>query len=576
MKDTSALIIDGYVDEPACFGVPPYISPYIRYIAGALRERGFTEERIDYFTIDSVRKDPRSVAGLAAKADIVIIVAGMTVPGKYLRSTPIGPGEIESIFNASPGLKVLGGPIRLGFSYEGGKAARAHGITGENMYLSKGDIEAFVFDVLSDSTTMKDADACVHRFRTVSEIGRWSTKGSFIIKKHPDYPRVVCELETYRGCGRKVHCSFCTESFYGLSDYRPVENVIGEVAALYANGARYFRIGRQPDIFSYHAKDTGGDTPEPSPEALLSLYKGIRTVAPELKLLHMDNANPGTIAAYPDQCEAILRTIVQYHTPGDVAAMGMESADPAVIRANDLKAMPDEVFNAIALINEIGRRRGANGMPELLPGLNFVHGLKGETKKTFELNYDFLRQVLDADLLLRRINIRQVMAFPGTSMYGKDELVAKHKKQFLRYKENVRRDIDLPMLRKLVPIGTVLRDMLCEVNDGGICFARQMGSYPLLAGIPSPMLLGSFTDLVVTGHGHRSITGIPFPLDINNASLTLIKELPGVGKDQAAIIRSMLPFQDKDDFLGRMGLSKANYAEQVVTLLRFDQASERL
>ncbi len=31
-----AYILDGYVDEPACLGVPPYVSPYIRTVAGAL------------------------------------------------------------------------------------------------------------------------------------------------------------------------------------------------------------------------------------------------------------------------------------------------------------------------------------------------------------------------------------------------------------------------------------------------------------------------------------------------------------------------------------------------------------
>jgi radical SAM superfamily enzyme with C-terminal helix-hairpin-helix motif len=567
----NAVIIDGYVDEPACFGVPPYVSPYIRYIAGALRERRFEEEEIHYFTIDSIRTDPRTAGELIKKADIVIIVAGMTVPGKYLRSTPISPGEIESIFSAVSGLKVLGGPIRLGFSYEGGKTARSLGIQAEEVHVSQADIEAFVFDILESSSTMKDAEICTHRFRSVEEIGRWSTKGTFIIKRHPDYPNIVCELETYRGCGRKVHCSFCTEPFYGASDYRPVDEVIQEVARLYDHGARFFRIGRQPDILSYHAKDTGGDILQPDPEVLLSLYRGIRIVAPELRVLHMDNANPATIAAYPQECKKILKTIVQYHTPGDVAALGMESADPEVIRANELKAMPDEVFEAIRMINEVGRARGENGMPELLPGLNFVHGLKGETKKTFQLNQDFLRKVLDADLLVRRINIRQVMAFPGTGMYGNDELVAKNKRMFLNYKENIRKDIDLPMLRKLVPSGTILKEVLCEVNDGNICFARQMGSYPLLAGIPAQMPLGEFIDVIVTGHGHRSITGVPFPLDVNTAPTSLIRELPGLGKNQAVTIKSMTPFSGIEDFLKRTDHMRLNNAEVLKEYLTFSQ-----
>ena len=46
-KNREAVILDGYVDEPACLGVPPYVSPYIRTVAGALTVRGFS---VRYFT----------------------------------------------------------------------------------------------------------------------------------------------------------------------------------------------------------------------------------------------------------------------------------------------------------------------------------------------------------------------------------------------------------------------------------------------------------------------------------------------------------------------------------------------
>ncbi|WP_340818697.1 radical SAM protein [Methanolobus sp. WCC4] len=546
-----AIIIDGYVDEPACFGVPPYISPYIRYIAGALRERGLQERDISYFTIDDIRKNPAKVSDIIQKADITIVVAGMTVPGKYLRSTPISIGEIESIFSASNGTNILGGPIRLGFSMEGGRKAERSLLDNTDATICRKDIEAFVFDILAEQNT--NHQEVEHRFRSVTEIGRWALNGAFIIEQHPDYPNVMCELETYRGCGRERHCSFCTEPSYGSSDYRPIEDVISEVSGLYKRGARYFRIGRQPDILSYHAKDKGGHIPEPDPDAILTLYKGIRNAAPQLKVLHMDNANPGTIATYPELCKDIFKTIVKYHTSGDVAALGMESADPDVVKANGLKAMPDDVFEAIRMINEIGRTRGSNGMPELLPGINIVHGLMGETKKTFDMNYDFLKRVMDSDLLLRRINIRQVMAFPDTPMYGNDKLVKKHKQIFLKYKEKIRKEIDLPMLQKVVPVGTILKDVLCEVNDGKMCFGRQMGSYPLLVGIPASMPLNNFTDITITRHGHRSVTGVPYPLNINSAPLQLIQELPGIGKKQAIEIQKHIPFSSKEDMIKRTG-----------------------
>ncbi|HJH32839.1 MAG TPA: radical SAM protein [Methanosarcinaceae archaeon] len=544
------VIIDGYVDEPACLGVPPYISPYPRYIAGALREHKIPQQDIYYVTIDQLRTSPEPAKNRIMSAGLVIIIAGMTVPGKYLRASPITPGEIESIFSIVSGTKILGGPIRLGFSDEGGKTASVPGIDAGDINLAHADVEAFVYDILQSEEHLHDPENVVHRFRTVDEIARWSVNGAFIIKQHPDHPDLMCELETYRGCGRRKHCSFCTEPFYGSSDYRAVFDVVSEVSALYGAGARHFRIGRQPDLFTYHATDTGGDIPEPDPYIIESLYRGIRNVAPGLRVLHMDNANPATIAAYPEESRAIMKTIIKYHTSGDVAALGMESADPKVVVANDLKAMPEDVFEAIKLINDVGGMRGANGLPELLPGLNFVHGLQGETKNTFGMNYDFMKTVLDADLLVRRINIRQVMSFPGTPMFGKDVLVKKHKKMFLKYKQMVRKDIDLPMLRKLVPNGTILRDVMCEISDH-ITFGRQLGSYPLLVGIPAKLPVGRFIDVTVTGHGYRSITGIPYPLKINHAPMKLIRELPGAGKKRTAKIINGVPYENEQDFLDK-------------------------
>lgn len=559
-----ALIIDGYVDEPACLGVPPYLSPYPRYIAGALRERGVSENNIHYLTIDTLRENSPADGELIGKADILVVIAGMTVPGKYLRASPITPGEIEAIFRASGGVKVIGGPIRLGFGKEGGRAARGTegGIGLEDAALARMDIEAFVYDLLQGqgetgwntgtSSRLEIPETIEHRFRTTAEIGRWGPKGAFLIRQHPDYPHCMCELETYRGCGRQVHCSFCTESFYGTSDYRPVEDVITEVSALYSQGARYFRIGRQPDLFSYHGTDVGGPVPRPEPEIIERLYKGIRNSAPDLSVLHMDNANPITIATYPEESEQILKTIIKYHTSGDVTAFGMESADPKVISANFLKASQEEVFEAIRLVNKLGSVRGINGLPEILPGINFVHGLMGESKKTFQLNYDFLKRVLDSGLLLRRINIRQVMAFPGTPIYGKDEAAKKHKKLFLDYKEKVRKNIDLPMLRRVVPEGTILRDVMCEVHENGLTFGRQLGSYPLLVGILASLPLRKFTDVAVTGHGMRSITGIPYPLNINSASSSLIRELPGLGRKAADSVIAGIPYANREDFLKRV------------------------
>ena len=535
------------MDEPSCLGVPPYISPYPRYIAGALVDKGLPADNIHYITIDQIRTGQG--LDLLQKAGMIIIIAGMTVPGKYLKGTPINTAEIRDITrlaNETP--IILGGPIRLGYASQGGKIATKLDIEGLTMALA--DIEAFVFDIFGPGIALNDPGIVDHRMRSTDEISRWGVKGAFIIRHHPDFPYVMCELETYRGCARPRHCSFCTEPFYGEPDFRPIKDVVFEAEALYIQGARYFRIGRQPDLFSYHAKDTGGELLRPDPGAIEQLYKGVRNVAPELKVLHMDNANPATIAAYPEESEEIARIIVKYHTSGDVAAMGMESADPAVIKANYFKAMPEDVMDAIEIINRVGGIRGKNGMPELLPGLNFIQGLKGETKETFYLNFQFLKGLLDSGLTVRRINIRQVMAFPGTPMWG-EETKNNYHNQFLNFKDKVRKQIDFPMLDRVVPVGTVLKDVLCEVDDG-ITFGRQLASYPLLIGIPSKLMLGRFIDVTVTGHGQRSITAIPYPLDINNAEPRLISQLPGVGKKRTTSIVKGRPYKDQHELFEKI------------------------
>jgi Uncharacterized Fe-S oxidoreductase len=153
-------------------------------------------------------------------------------------------------------------------------------------------------------------------------------------------------------------CAFCTETLYGPPQYRSKEGIKSEIAALSKNGAVHFRIGRQPDILTWHAGS--GEFPTPRPDLLEQLFSSIRVAAPNLKTLHIDNVNPGTIARHPEKAEEALSVIIRHHTPGDIAAFGMETADPEVIEANNLKATTEMVMDAIRIVHEIGsvRRNG--------------------------------------------------------------------------------------------------------------------------------------------------------------------------------------------------------------------------
>ncbi|MFA5221783.1 MAG: radical SAM protein, partial [Methanoregula sp.] len=236
-----------------------------------------------------------------------------------------------------------------------------------------------------------------------------------------------------------------------------------------------------------------------------------------------------------------LAAIIRHHTPGDVAAFGMETADPAVVVANNLKAQADEVLRAIEIVNELGGVR-KDGIPELLPGLNFVCGLAGETDATYGKNEQFLKKVLDAGLLVRRVNIRQVMPFEGTPAYTNNTL-GKHDRRFKEFKEYVRQKIDFPMLQRVFPVGTVLCDVRVEVS-GELSFGRQPGSYPILVGIPLNLPVRTVIDAVVVDWGMRSITALPVPVAINTLPASALRWLPGIGKKKVAAVIAKRPFKD--------------------------------
>ena len=557
----SVTIVDGYVDEPAHFGVPPYVSTYPRYTAGALVDAGVRSEAITYHTIDGLRDEPSQWQDVD-EADLLVYLGGMTVPGKYVGGTPAEPDEVREIAWTANGTSLMGGPVRFGVgeANEGGTETTRQDLDFD--FVAKGDVEAAAFDLVESGL-----EGFGDRMRDVEEVTRWAELGAFVVEDHPNHPDyLICELETSRGCAYR--CSFCTEPLYGSPSFRPPESVIAEVEALSEHGVRHFRIGRQADILAY-----GGDGEAPNPDALRELYGGIREVAPDLQTLHLDNMNPITVVKWPEQAREGIRIIAEHNTPGDTAAFGLESADPVVQAENDLNVSAEECLEAVRIVNEEagwrpgddsrrGPAAGPDGprlgpsvgpdaprrLPKLLPGINLVHGLKGEREETYELNLEFLRTVYDEGLLLRRVNVRQVMAFAGTEMSETGASIAKdHKRLFKRYKRTVREEIDNPMLERVAPPGTVLPDVHLEYHRDGKTFGRQLGTYPLLVAIPGERELGRTIDVAVVDHGYRSVTGVPYPLDLNAATMDELQAIPGIGRKRAGDLVVNRPYESVDE-----------------------------
>lgn len=536
-------ILDGYVDEPSCLGVPPYISPYPRYLAGAILSAGHDYE---YLTIDQARN------GGTLTGDTLVVIAGPVVPGRYLRGMPISPKEIIGLCEGFEGTRILGGPLARFGMYDA-TLERAFD------HIVKKDLDPFVYDFLSGGKT-------AHRDRNMNEWREWSISGSGAVKNHPDFPQpLIVELDSSRGCVRYLSggCSFCIEPLYGKPQFREVSDMVNEVQALYSAGIRNFRLGGQSCVFSYFAHGVGDtETPIPNPDAIENLLRGIRKVAPDLQILHTDNADPAVIATHPEESERIALHLVKYCTGGNVLALGVESVDPDVIARNNLNADAEQAKAAVRLINRVGSARSPTGLPHLLPGINFLIGLKGERKETFSRNLSFLRELLDSGMMLRRINIRQVLPVRGRFD------VRRHYLEFRKFKSRVREEIDRPMIKRILPEGTVLNDVFLELWKGRRTFGRQIGTYPILVGLPYKTELNRFVDVSILSHGYRSVTGIEFPLNPNTATLDALASLPQIGKKRAARIMRSRPFRNSSQFIGSM--DDRTVAEGVIRFLTFD------
>lgn len=440
------------------------------------------------------------------------------MPGNYIGGKPLSKKELFSLNLAKR--NILVGPIYLELSRKDINTLEDSGI----------EVIEFPFE-----------KALCEIFGLKFEYEKYLRAGAEVVLQHPWFPNIICEIETYRGC-YWAKCSFCIERFQSLF-FRDPENVVGEIKALYDFGVRHFRIGKQTDFFSYLA-DFSFDVPKPNAEKLKNFHRAIWNLCPKIKTLHLDNVNPKTIAEHIEEAKEVIKTVVLYQTPGNVAAFGLESADERVIRKNSLCATAEEVMVAIELINRYGRFPGYNGLPLFLPGINFVIGLKGETKETFEKNFEFLQEVMKRDLLLRRINIRQVKIFPGTPMEkeGYSRLM-KHKRYFYAFKNRVREEIDNKMLKKILPKGRKITDLYVEI-EGKISFARQIATYPILVGLIGNYKKGSFVDARVVDYGFRSVTAVETPLNVNTATLEQLMALLG---NKAVEIVKRRPFRSIDE-----------------------------
>ena len=91
------LVLDGYEDEPAAFGVPPYIGFHIRYVCGV-----FEKLKIDYdfITVDEYRMkllSGENADEYLSKYSGFVCIAGLSFLESISRGTPISLKELQNV-----------------------------------------------------------------------------------------------------------------------------------------------------------------------------------------------------------------------------------------------------------------------------------------------------------------------------------------------------------------------------------------------------------------------------------------------------------------------------------------------
>jgi radical SAM superfamily enzyme with C-terminal helix-hairpin-helix motif len=90
----------------------------------------------------------------------------------------------------------------------------------------------------------------------------------------------------------------------------------------------------------------------------------------------------------------------------------------------------------------------------------------------------------------------------------------------------------------------------------------------LLIGIPGVHELNNFYNVKVVDYGYRSITAVPFPIDINKASKETLQAILGVGKKRALRILANRPFKNKKQLIE--ALDDSDIVDKILEYVSFN------
>ncbi len=494
------VILDCYTDEPSRLGAPPYLGVHARYLAGTLESAG---RKYYYLTIDDLRvangekntfkksfnkrilnpsKNTNESINILEKCENIYVVMGCFVKYEYVSLEPPTFREVEDL------LRRFGNKNKVLFYALGGSTLSKRHI---NKVIPRNLFSDIVFGNIYNYFLNKKLNSFSPNYDRLKKIAL-SSAG---LLKQTSRPHII-EIETAIGCNRKPGCSFCIENLRDLPlQFRDPEDITEEVIALYSAGARYFRLGRQPNFYSYFNTD---------PKRVEFLLKGIREKCPKIKTLHIDNVSPHNVVS--EEGEEITKLIVKYCTSGNIAPFGVESFDKKVRKICNLNGSVDDIHNSISILNRYGSERGEDGMPLFLPGINIIYGLPGQSEKTLSINLENFKKILDDEMLIRRVFVRKL-----TSPFGEQfDIYSRHQEdEYQNWVKTIEENFIIPMLEKVYPVGTEIKGLRMEMYKNGNSILRKLGTCPVRVVINNrKLILDNFYNVkVIKQLKNRTIEG---------------------------------------------------------------------
>ena len=495
------VIIDCYTDEPSGLGVPPFLSVHSRYIVGCL-EQSNTEYY--YLTIDDLRyannerhfensfnkrilnttKNKENIKEIIKNAKNIYVVMGCFVKYEYVSAEPPTFNEVEELLNKYSNEKTN----KLLFYSLGGSELTRKSI--------RETVPPKLFnEIIFGNTYNYFLGETIQKFRpNYDKLKEIAVLSSNVVNQL-ERP-LIFEIETATGCNRNPGCTFCIEGMRGLPlQFRNKEDITEEIKSLYNKGARYFRLGRQPNFYAYKNCDVN---------EIEKIFQMIWDACPDIKTLHIDNVSPHNVNT--EEGEKITEIVAKYTTAGNITPFGIESFDSIVREKCNLNGSLDDIHKSIEIINKYGKEIGENGVPKLLPGINIIYGLDGQNENTLIHNLENFNKILSSGNLVRRVFVRKL-----TSPYGEqfDHYTSEELKEFATWSKSIEYQFSIPMLKQVFPLNLVISELRMEMYKDGNSILRQMATCPVRVVIKNKKLqLDEFYKVKIIGYeGNRTLIG---------------------------------------------------------------------